>query len=119
MRAARSSGKVNTVASVLGAALVVDLHHVLVVEGGGASGLPPEAPDEALVFGGTEVAPTFGGFLEGALEVHQRARQLQLDVDDYLSRCDAYSFFQQCNGLIFTGPTGTNVCDVRVAMTQP
>ena len=24
--------------------------------------------DEALVFGGTEVAPTFGGFLEGALE---------------------------------------------------
>ena len=41
----------DVVASVLGAALVVDLHHVGVVEGGGALGLPPEAPDEALVFG--------------------------------------------------------------------
>src|SRR5829696_2545056 len=41
----------DVVASVLGAALVVDLHHVLVVEGGGALGFPPEAPDEALVLG--------------------------------------------------------------------
>ena len=29
--------------------------------------------DEALVFGGTEVAPTFGGFLEGALEAAEYA----------------------------------------------
>lgn len=29
--------------------------------------------DEALVFGGTEVAPTFGGFLEGALEATEHA----------------------------------------------
>ena len=31
--------------------------------------------DEALVFGGTEVAPTFGGFLEGALEAASWAPQ--------------------------------------------
>ena len=29
--------------------------------------------DEALVFGGTEVAPTFGGFPEGALEAAEYA----------------------------------------------
>ena len=29
--------------------------------------------DEALVFVGTEVAPTFGGFLEGALEAAEYA----------------------------------------------
>lgn len=28
---------------------------------------------EALIFGGTEVAPTFGGFLEGALEAAEHA----------------------------------------------
>ena len=29
--------------------------------------------DETLVFGGSEVAPTFGGFLEGALEAAEYA----------------------------------------------
>src|SRR5215207_9701553 len=41
----------DVVAPVLEAAQVVDLHHVGVVESGGALGLLPEAPDEALVFG--------------------------------------------------------------------
>jgi hypothetical protein len=41
----------DVVAPVLGAALVVDLHHVRVVEGGGALGLLPEARDDARIFG--------------------------------------------------------------------
>jgi glycerate-2-kinase len=40
----------------------------------------------------------------------------QLDASDYLRRNDAYSFFEQLDGLIKTGPTHTNVCDVRVAL---
>ena len=47
-------------------------------------------------------------------EVVQRARSLGLDPGEYLRRNDAYRFFQQTGGLIQTGPTHTNVCDVRV-----
>ena len=45
-----------------------------------------------------------------------RAKQLQLDRRDYLRRNDAYTFFRQVDGLIRTGPTHTNVCDVRVVL---
>lgn len=35
---------------------------------------------------------------------------------DYLHRNDAYTFFDAIDGLIRTGPTHTNVCDLRVAV---
>ncbi|TWU07795.1 glycerate kinase type-2 family protein [Stieleria varia] len=72
----------------------------------------------SLVSGGTdgEDGPTdaAGAVLTGS--VHQKAQQLDLDVESSLSRNDAYHFFQQCGGLLKSGPTGTNVCDVRVAI---
>ncbi len=46
--------------------------------------------------------------------VHAKVGQLELDVDQCLKTNDAYPFFQRCDGLIVTGPTGTNVCDLRV-----
>ncbi|MEZ6090169.1 MAG: DUF4147 domain-containing protein [Pirellulaceae bacterium] len=46
--------------------------------------------------------------------VWSNAEALDLDPHDYLSRNDAYRFFERCGGLIQTGPTNTNVCDVRV-----
>lgn len=45
-----------------------------------------------------------------------RARALQLDPQDYLNRHDSTSFFQRVGGLITTGPTGTNVCDIMLAL---
>jgi glycerate 2-kinase len=48
----------------------------------------------------------------------QRCRELQLDAGDYLRRNDAYTFFDQLGGLIKTGPTHTNVCDLRVVVVQ-
>jgi glycerate-2-kinase len=39
-----------------------------------------------------------------------------LDLDTYLQQFDAYHFFEQTGGLLETGPTGTNVCDLRVAL---
>jgi hydroxypyruvate reductase len=41
-----------------------------------------------------------------------------LDPGDYLARNDAYSFFQRTGGLIRTGPTHTNVCDLRVVLVR-
>lgn len=70
----------------------------------------------ALLSGGTdgEDGPTdaAGAVLDAA--VHDAAQRLQLDPRGYLARNDAYSFFQHTGGLLITGPTGTNVCDLRV-----
>ena len=46
-------------------------------------------------------------------------RELQLDPRDYLRRNDAYAFFDAAGGLFKTGPTQTNVCDLRVVVTDP
>jgi hydroxypyruvate reductase len=43
-----------------------------------------------------------------------RARELGLDPSDYLARSDSYGFFERLNALIMTGPTGTNVRDLRI-----
>ncbi|MBK9925001.1 MAG: glycerate kinase [Anaerolineales bacterium] len=45
-------------------------------------------------------------------ESAQRAEKLGVDVADYLSRNDAYAFFDALGDLIRTGPTGTNVNDL-------
>jgi glycerate-2-kinase len=46
------------------------------------------------------------------------ARHRGLDAGDHLRRNDAYRFFQPLGGLIQTGPTHTNVCDVRVVLVD-
>jgi glycerate 2-kinase len=51
-------------------------------------------------------------------EVIAHARQLQLDQKDNLRRNDAYRFFESAGGLFKTGPTQTNVCDLRVVVTS-
>lgn len=73
-----------------------------------------------LLSGGTdgEDGPTdaAGAYVDGS--VHQQAQEKQLDLRDALARNDAYSFFREAGGLLMTGPTGTNVCDVRVAVVD-
>ena len=48
--------------------------------------------------------------------VCERAAELELDPSDFLARKDAYHFFEATSGMIKTGPTHTNVCDVRVVL---
>lgn len=71
-----------------------------------------------LLSGGTdgEDGPTdaAGAFLDAATAA--RARQLALDPHDFLARNDAYHFFQPLAALLLTGPTHTNVCDLRVVL---
>jgi glycerate 2-kinase len=45
-----------------------------------------------------------------------RARNLGLDPGDFFARSDSYTFFDRLNDLIVTGPTGTNVRDLRVVI---
>ncbi|MCE0734389.1 glycerate kinase [Halomonas sp. G15] len=48
-----------------------------------------------------------------------RARQQGLDPATFLSRNDAYTFFQALERLIVTGPTRTNVNDFRAILILP
>lgn len=40
-------------------------------------------------------------------------------VDEPLARCDAYPALAGAGGLVVTGPTGTNVADVRIVLVRP
>ncbi|HEU4508899.1 MAG TPA: DUF4147 domain-containing protein [Pyrinomonadaceae bacterium] len=44
----------------------------------------------------------------------KRAAAIGLDAHEFLARSDSYSFFQPLNDMILTGPTGTNVRDIRI-----
>jgi hydroxypyruvate reductase len=57
-----------------------------------------------------------GAILDGPLLA--KVLELGLDPSDYLRRNDAYHFFEPLGGLIKTGPTDTNVCDVRVLVVD-
>ena len=45
-----------------------------------------------------------------------RAARLGLDPESYLSENDSYTFFRKAGGLIVTGPTRTNVMDIRLLL---
>lgn len=45
-----------------------------------------------------------------------RAAELGLDPRSYLDNNDSYHFFEPLNALLKTGPTGSNVADVRVLL---
>lgn len=74
----------------------------------------------ALLSGGTdgEDGPTDAAGAAIDADVFASARRQRLDMADYLRRCDAYRFFQAAGGLIKTGPTHTNVCDLRVVLVS-
>ena len=45
-----------------------------------------------------------------------RARELEMDPNDFLARSDSHTFFEAMGDLIVTGPTGTNVRDLRIVL---
>jgi len=73
-----------------------------------------------LVSGGTDGedgnVPVAGVCLTA--EVAAQASQHGLDHARHLSERCSYDFFCQAGGLLFTGPTRTNVCDLRVGVVS-
>ncbi len=55
-----------------------------------------------------------GGYADG--DTCRELLAQGLKIDDVLQDNDAYHALQKCGGLIMTGPTGTNVNDVAVAL---
>jgi glycerate 2-kinase len=78
-------------------------------------------PEQIVILsGGTdgEDGPTdaAGAFVDWA--IIEEARRRGLNAEDYLRRNDAYHFFEPLGALIKTGPTNTNVCDLRVVVVE-
>jgi glycerate 2-kinase len=59
-------------------------------------------------------SPAAGAFADEATLT--RARALGLVAADFLARSDSYSFFEKLGDAIVTGPTGTNVRDLRIVL---
>jgi len=55
-----------------------------------------------------------GAFADAALI--RRAEELGLDSGAYLENNDSYRFFDAAGGLLRTGPTNTNVCDLQIIL---
>ena len=49
-------------------------------------------------------------------QIWDRAHTLGLDARDFLNENNAYWFFEKAGGLLKTGPTGTNVMDIRILL---
>jgi hydroxypyruvate reductase len=86
---------------VLAAALDIDGVEEVVVLSGGTDGT--DGPTDA------------AGAIADGLTL-SRAREQRLNAREYLTNNDSYSFFDPLGDLIKTGPTGTNVMDVRLVL---
>ena len=73
-----------------------------------------------LLSGGTdgEDGPTDAAGALFDADIAARCRSAGLDPQDFLQRNDAWNFFAPLDGLIKTGPTHTNVCDIRVVVVD-
>jgi hydroxypyruvate reductase len=86
---------------VLAAALALDGLGPAVIFSGGTDGI--DGPTDAA-----------GAYIDSSTLA--RARALGLDPRRYLDNNDSYHFFEKLGALIKTGPTGTNVMDVRMIL---
>lgn len=71
-----------------------------------------------LLSGGTdgEDSPTDAAGAWADADLLQAARRQNMEMETYLAINDSYSFFERVGGLLKTGPTHTNVMDLRVGL---
>ena len=86
--------------TVLRCAISLEDKHGVVLSGG-TDGIDGNSPAAGAIAEGTTLA---------------RARNLGLDPAEFLARSDSHSFFEKLNDLVVTGPTGTNVRDLRILL---
>lgn len=87
----------------LAATLLLDGSEAITVLSGGTDGT--DGPTDAA-----------GAVCDGRTAA--RARDLGLDPDSFLDNNDSYHFFRPLGDLLMTGPTGTNVMDLRLMLVS-
>jgi glycerate-2-kinase len=60
--------------------------------------------------------PTDAAGAIACTEIMKKSIEQNLDILDYLNNNDSYNFFNKVDGLIKTGPTGTNVMDITIIL---
>jgi glycerate 2-kinase len=88
---------------VLASALALEGFECVVAMSGGTDGT--DGPTDAA-----------GAIADGRTATFARAKDL--DPEDHLQRNDAYPFFKTLGDLVITGPTRTNVMDVRIFLVR-
>jgi len=79
---------------------------------------PADWKNTVLLSAGTdgEDGPTDAAGAIADEQLVHRITQRELDLSQYLARHDSYHFFDAVDGLLRTGPTHTNVMDLRVGL---
>ena len=74
--------------------------------------------DVVVLSGGTDGTdgPTDAAGAVADGQTVQRAKTMGLNPGDFLSNNDAYHFFERLGDLVKTGPTNTNVMDLRIML---
>jgi hydroxypyruvate reductase len=62
--------------------------------------------------------PTDAAGAYADLDLFKKSKEKDLSIDDYLKNNDSYHFFEKIDGLIKTGPTNTNVCDIHLILIE-
>ncbi|MFO7980871.1 MAG: glycerate kinase [Candidatus Aminicenantes bacterium] len=62
--------------------------------------------------------PTDAAGAWGSEKTLKKIEKLSMDPEKFLARNDSYHFFKQVHGLIKTGPTQTNVMDLRILIVE-
>lgn len=60
--------------------------------------------------------PTDAAGAIASKDIMHKSIELNLDISTYLNNNDSYNFFNKVDGLIKTGPTGTNVMDITIIL---
>lgn len=58
-----------------------------------------------------------GGYVDG--HTIKKLKELNINIDEVLNNNDSYHALKRIDQLIFTGPTGTNVNDLYIALINP
>ncbi len=66
---------------------------------------------------GTDGPTNAAGAIVNGQTVHN-AKAIDVDPEKFLLNNDSYNFFKQIDKLFITGPTGTNVMDVQIAVIE-
>ena len=105
-----------TVVKVTGKGLGGRNQEIALAAAAGISGLPNAAVFSVGSDGTDGPTDAAGGYTDG--DTCQELMKHGLSIDDVLRNNDAYHALQKTDGLIFTGPTGTNVNDVAIALLR-
>ena len=105
-----------TVVKLTGKGLGGRNQEIALAAAAGISGLPNAAVFSVGSDGTDGPTDAAGGYADG--DTCQELMKHGLSIDDVLQNNDAYHALQKTDGLIFTGPTGTNVNDVAIALLR-